>query len=571
MPDSLGAPLDIPGLDGSGLAGTRAALIAVSGSLEADFLDAGERLESAIGVLGALSGRFDTLLGELQSDALRAATADLSQAARRVSALAGTRHGEQEALAQVGRRASAIEGRVPPMRKAVKAVEVLAINARIAAAGIGSAGADFQSFLSELVRPLTVAQSTLERFSSELAALGARVRGACADRAQFERQQSSAIESIPRRLSSGVEAIAAHGARAAAAAAAIGRRSQQVRARVGQAVSALQIGDTTRQRIEHVVEALARLDRGMVAPTVLRLMRAQLEDAAAELEREAERTVAALTELGSDAQEIVRLGQGAAGGTAAGGASFLAELQDQVGKAGALLGGFDAARLEAARVVDSVSDAVERLGGHISTISSLEADLRVMGLNTTLKCARLGALGRPLSVIAQELRVYANETAAEASAVMAELEAVRGLADGLRARAAVGGDAEIAGVGEVMAGSLARLEAAERSLAEALAALARDSAAVAGLLIETAARFALDRGPVPALRAAAARLGAAGDIDGTAAVIGEAEAALLETIARSYTMERERAVHARALPGVTPIGPTAAPVASAASIDDLLF
>ena len=34
-----------------------------------------------------------------------------------------------------------------------------------------------------------------------------------------------------------------------------------------------------------------------------------------------------------------------------------------------------------------------------------------MGLNTTLKCGRLGDLGRPLSIIAQELRVYANQIA----------------------------------------------------------------------------------------------------------------------------------------------------------------
>ena len=34
-----------------------------------------------------------------------------------------------------------------------------------------------------------------------------------------------------------------------------------------------------------------------------------------------------------------------------------------------------------------------------------------MGLNTTLKCGRLGVVGRPLSVIAQELRDCGGRTA----------------------------------------------------------------------------------------------------------------------------------------------------------------
>src|SRR5262249_30640634 len=152
---------------------------------------------------GRLAGTFDALRAELESTALREATIDLSRAADRVSGIVGAQRDEQGTLAHLEALAGAIDRRVPAMRKAVKAVEVLAVNARIAAAGIGASGSDFQGFLNGLTRPLGVARTSLDRFSGELGETAARVKAARGEQDVFARRQAETAGSIPRRLAAG--------------------------------------------------------------------------------------------------------------------------------------------------------------------------------------------------------------------------------------------------------------------------------------------------------------------------------------------------------------------------------
>jgi hypothetical protein len=560
------------------------ALGSVARSTETSFLEIGARLEIAIDVVGRLAGTFETVRAELESEALQSATRDLMHAADRVFAIASAQHGEQATMAQLGELTVAINRRVPAMGKAIGAVEVLAINAKIAAAGIGASGADFQGFLSGLTRPLGMARTSLARFSDELGEVAERVRAACRDQEVFARRQAEVASSIPRRLAAGVDAMATHSARAATAAGAIGRRSQQVRDRIAAAIAALQIGDATRQRVEHVVKALAMLidappasvgwddltdaERAGAAAALQRLQAAQLADAGEELERELQRISGAFSELATDAREIVRLGQAAYAASDRQHGSFLLELQEQVDAAHALLLAFADARRDAAQVVAAVSDAAGRLVGHISFIGSLEADLRIMGLNTTFKCARLGASGRPLSVIAQELRVYASDTATEAAVIVADLERARTAAASLAHQGQGSGTADIAALAAMMTDSMARFAAAGRSLESALGALDRDSDAVARLLADTASHIADRQASSRALHQASRDLVALAErYESGGADAGAALDALLGVVEHRYTMGRERAIHASVVHGRT-LPATACDVAA---IDDMLF
>ena len=102
----------------------------------------------------------------------------------------------------------------------------------------------------------------------------------------------------------------------------------------------------------------------------------------------------------------------------------------------ALLDDATGARREADAVVVSVSQATGRLVGHTSTLRSLEEDIRIMGLNMSLKCGRLGTIGLPLMVIAQELRAYSSHIATESGAVTVHLDRMMAIAKSLSDRAA---------------------------------------------------------------------------------------------------------------------------------------
>jgi hypothetical protein len=565
---------------------------------EGQFVDLGARLESSIEILGKLTDTFGKLTSELKSENLQHATRDLSQIAAQISTLADAHSGERGSFERLTTLTVVVGDRVLRMGKAVKGVGMLAMNAKIAAANIGDSGVDFVSFATEITRTLKLAEASLGRFNAELTSVGELLRAAGAGQRSLEERQTEAVRAIPARLSASVSSIAGQGKRALSAAAAVGDRSKHMGERIGSAVMALQIGDITRQRIEHVefalglfndilaqakgkadehgdCRSLSEPERQSLISAGLQLQAAQLTDTADEFDREVRQIHSALEQLAGDAREILRLGTDAYGASDNKQGTFLLELEQEVGQVDALLNGFREARGAADHVAASVSQATTSLVNQIGTVRSLEADIRIMGLNTTLKCGRLGDLGKPLSVIAQELRVYANQIATEASAVMTDLDGIVATAESLSLGEQERRTADIAAVAEIMANSVSRLGSAGESLAAALATLERDSTLVAALLDDTVTGITSHREIGNALRQAAAELTRIVPKLDPGVAYPEAQAdPIFERIARSYTMARERVIHQRHRHGTDAAPVTSllvAPEAAPSSLDDFLF
>jgi methyl-accepting chemotaxis protein len=345
----------------------------------------------------------------------------------------------------------------------------------------------------------------------------------------------------------------------------------------------LQIGDATRQRIEHTEEAASLFleilasggdwrglddsERQELVATGCKLQAMLLDDAAVEFDRDVATVLTSLQELASDAREIVRLGSSALGATDRRGNSFLLELESDVSAARGLLEGFKTSDTSANDMMASVLDAATRLTTHIGTIQSLEADIRIMGFNTTLKCARLGDVGRGLSVIAHELRAHSHRTAVEAEAITGDVDAIIGAAKALGGRDQAQRAEDIAAIVMAMSDSITQLKAAGDNMASALHSLMADGDTVASLLDETVTRMAGHKEIGAALRAASAgfeKLSAA--LPPAGGSESEARTRMLAQLAKSYTMAREREVHAL-ITGTAPASGTSAPH----SVDDMLF
>ncbi|MBB6253377.1 chemotaxis protein [Nitrospirillum iridis] len=566
------------------------AIRAASTSTDTRFLDIGHRLETSVDILTALTHTFDTLSDEMRGEALRLATQDLSQVAHFVSTLTqGDEAGSLRALAGL---VTAIGSRLVRMDKSIKGVGMLATNAKIAAAVIGDTSAEFMNFATEIRRTLGLAQSSLDQFAADLAGVGHRLQAAAADQSALDVRQATAVRTVPQRLAHSIGTVIDRGRRAAAVAATVGQRSQDIAKRIGSAVMALQVGDITRQRMEHVDYAL-----GLVAEMVrqsshpwsddaddlasdgvaaaarfcCRLQAAQLDDTADELALEIGEILTSLRALAGDARDILDLGHDAFGASGSQQGTFVGELEGEVGEVDALLHGYGAARRQADEVSASVSEATARLVSQIGIMRALEADIRIMGLNTSLRCGRLGAIGRPLSIIAQELRVYANEIAVEASGVMDELEQIAAIAACLSGQARDTNAADTVTMADIMARSIDRLGAAGHNLATALQTLKRDGEMVVGLLRDTVDRAATHGKIGAVLRQAATDLASLAPGLQSGAVPEQAEP-LIALMGSSYTMARERQVLERFAPGrnLAPVrGP--GPGAESADLEDLFL
>ena len=567
-----------------------------STSIEERFVDIGDRLETSVALLNALTTTFDTLKNELQSENLRQATNDLSQVAARVSALARSRGSVTGSFDKLAKLTVTVRNHIVQMAGSVGEVRVLATNAKIAAAYIDDPDGDFMNFAVEITRTLEAARVDLDAFDAELKGVGHLLRASTSARSALEQRESETADAILSRLEHSMEAISVRRERASAAALAVAGGSRRIGKRIADAVAALQIGDVTRQRIEHVNFAMGLLAELAAAPTAQDpwralaatqretlsdccswLQSAQLTDSADRFDSEVQQVLQSLHDLLGDAREILGLGNdafGAAGGRVG---TFLGELEEHVGAVNIRLGGLRQAERDAEQVATSVSEATTRLVDHIRNVRSLEGDICIMGLNMSFRCGRLGVAGRPLSVIAQELRLYARKIAVEAADVMTELDKVVTAASELSDRSQEGVAADVSSVTEIMANALFGLKAAGQNLADAWKILKRDGDVVAGVLQETVARTHVHEEVGRVLRQAAGELiDGLPDTSGDPGDIPPEANRMSELIAHSYTMEAERAVLMRRGPGWLQFQyaealPAPGPSKAAAEFDDIFF
>jgi hypothetical protein len=299
-----------------------------------------------------------------------------------------------------------------------------------------------------------------------------------------------------------------------------------------------------------------------------------MADTASDFEAEAAKVTQSLAGMAEDTAQILAV-QGLSDARSSGG---LRDLEVSLGQAGALVGDVGAAMSNAQRISGETVSAVEALTRRVDAIQGVKRDIQQMAINSSLRCNRLGEIGKPLNVIALELSSHAGQLEEAADQTLGSLTAL----------AAIAGDME-ANTARADAGAVdpTRLDEVRERLRQAadvvehdLADLSRQGEATASSLALAADQLGLKEDLGDALHTAAIALAdAAGPaVEGLADIVGVLGEALDE-IARCYTMARERTIHAaHALgavggepdtPGVPAVSETAPPVAE--EFDDILF
>lgn len=572
-----------------------ARLQSASTTIETGFLEVGRRLGSSIEVLERLAIRFGSLRAELESPDMQAATQRLAGVAAQIAELDDARQGEGQALAHLTGIAAGLRRRIEDILREVRTIDVLAVNARIIAAGLGAAGTDFVDYISEVAEPLDLARTNLQRFQDDLRQAQEHLQSAARGEAAFSERHAQTIATIPRQLADDIAIIASRRHVALTAAAEVAAKSRQLGGDVGKAVAALQVGDATRQRLEHALHLAALIasmfepaddgrgerrdepsealwadlsadERRALAAAGCALQAAQLADTASEFGGNGDAVQASLKALTQKAGEILRGGSAVYGAENSGNAPFMAELEQDVAKAQALFAGFRTAREQADQALGSVLEIANRLAIHIRTVRDVETDIRIMGVNATLKCDRLGSIGRSLNAIAYEVTASSGRTATQAGAAHADVERILEAANLVAGAASAEKVQRIAAVTGAMTASIEALRAVAANFTFAFDALTRDCGEVSTLLAETAESLSAVRNLDEQIKASAADFAALARH--ASAAPPEARRKLFELVARDYTMAREREVQARIAP--ESITAVAAPEPQA-ELDDILF
>lgn len=557
--------------------------------VEGRFLEAGDVLSRAVEGVGALIAGLDSMRGNLDADTVTSTTADLARAAESLKSLPGSldeRRGRVAELVKFGDRLGAC---IEEMRQHLAYLRVFAINIKITSGGIAAAGPEFAIFAQEIYDCIEMGRTQLDAFNAELMGLDHTLRGALSHEHALARDCVALLPAVPDALRASATAIAAHHAKIVEVAMSVATLARDVQKKVGGGLAALQIGDITRQRIEHVQAGLRFLDesreiaglsdapRARAQAFVHRLLGAQLTATAEDFHREVSRIGHNVIGMAADAAELLRLrdlasgqapGQGGAAET-----NFLRDLEGNVGQALELVGDMTAGEQAAENVSRSAAVSARELTERIAGIQNIRADVQMMALNTTLKCSRIGETGKPLGVIAIELRQHAIHLEKSAGLTTSALEGLFNAAEALGQREA-GQDTEdgkAAAAATVLSGAVARIHKAGDGVETALTAVARQGADVVDMLRRAAARFDFHKQIGSVLDTAANDLlDMAGDGDIRTDDISSALGPLVDRLAKQYTMAHEREVHRTLTEGLGAASAQTAEVETVAD-DDLLF
>lgn len=559
------------------------AIADVSSRIEEAFAEVGDRLGRSHGIFKELEDGLSVLSRELSGGRIEGASQALQDIADRLNAVAGALPAEAALLASIGEEAKQASAVLKLLSGHIQTITIVARSARIEAASFDGDRQSFLDFTREAFELGQAAQRSVEACARDGIQLAKAVEAALGRQKEFEGLYRSELLSVAAGLvaaRSDLMAQQASGARLTETAATAASR---IASAITEAVMALQSGDATRQRLEHISEALGRM--AQPAPTIApdavaapatwlvgQLQAEQLKDTKRAFDQDLARTVSALGAIICDAGGLVAQSRAIYGGEAEDASSFLTLVKQRLAQASKLIAACERSGVSVDEALTVVTETVSRFREAISGLGEAVGDIILIGMNASLRAARAGVKGNAFVVIANELKAAADQMSAGAVRLKPVLDRIENFVGELREHRAQGDAAELARLEPAVLNALQEAEAGNEQLVGLMTRLARESAAFDELLGR-----ARDR--ITALDQASARL------PGTAASIAAenvaprqvtllpADQSLLDELFARYTMEREREVHREVLQrlGLASAIPVSAPAVAEEDDGVLLF
>jgi hypothetical protein len=542
--------------------------------LEQVFLATGDRLQQLHRRVRGLSGAAEGAAARLSAAEFAEMVRGFSGVASHIAGLHGSGSGLARTLEGIVQTTDTMLSVLSALSRTMFHVKVLAVNGKIEASQLDATGIDFTVFTTSILHLAQSGEQTIAAVGRELAVLRAAAVQAHGLQAQFESRGLTELEAVGSRLAKAVHDLQDRQQRASQAVHDLPHRLESLFAQVGKVVSALQVFDITRQRLEHVEQALV-LAADMVEQEAgtamdLRQLRifvngiadlqsSQLGHAEQHYGGEIREVGRSLDAMAGGVPAIEALcdqafgggaGGGSGGGAGSGGLSLLA-VEAEIKKAAAIFVEYTGSRHQAEDSMSRVVAAAGQAGELMKSLNSVNAEMRLMGLNASIKCGNLGERGRALNVIAQELQSYAGHTRQQVELGADCLVRITQAAHDIGSAGTAGREDRVAALQSELDRAEGRLRAIGADLAAQLQTIAGQAAEVVALTRESAKGFArADCGDAMRRTVGALKSLAAESHPGLSGP--ELEAARREVLAFSqahYTMAAERSIHGAAVGG----------------------
>jgi len=545
--------------------------------VEERFLEGGRVLLSVMDVLNHLLNSLESVTAALDNGESSDTGADLRVTVENLTALPVTEENRQQALVSLAQTGRELRKHVSDMQETMRYLRTFAVTVKITGAGL----AEFSGFAQEILERIYSGTDEVNRFATQLDSLDKEVKLAASFGASVSKGYADTVPAVAAALRDDAAKIAEHRKHLGVVAREVGAIARGVQSKVASTLSALQIGDITRQRIEHVQATLslleeffageegAKLDAGArkrLQNVIHHLTAAQMSDMCANFQRDSENVVKTIASFDHDMREILKLRDQMSGESGEAGGNFMRALESSVSAAHEIVKQVDTTSRQADQVSQSTIGTAAKLSEAIANIRAVKTDIHYMALNTNLRCSRLGEEGRSINVVTAELRIFAGKLDESADAIVTGLPALEAAAG----RVAPAADVGTGGLGESLTSAVGNIRSAANMMENELKVLAENGREVAtkiSLLIGKL-DFQRDLGEVFASCADLLE-SAAGTEVADISDLTDAIAPLDRKIFKHYTMVQERSIHRDIIPACEDSIPAPAETVKAENDEDL--
>ncbi|WP_064694370.1 methyl-accepting chemotaxis protein [Rhizobium aegyptiacum] len=549
-------------------------LEAARSQVEERFLEAGTVLLSVMDVLNRLLNSLESVTTALDNKESSDTSADLQATVESLMALPVTEENRQQALVSLAQTGRELRKHVADMQETMRYLRTFAVTVKITGAGL----AEFAGFAQEILERIYSGTDEVNRFAAHLDSLEKEVKLAVSLGASVSRAYAGTVPAVAAALRDDAATITRHRKELSVVAREVAAIARGVQTKVASTLSALQIGDITRQRIEHVQATFslledffagedgAKLDvdaRQRLQNVIHHLTAAQMSEMCAEFQRDSENVVKTIASFDHDMREILKLRDQMSSESGEADGNFMRALESSVSAAHEIVKQVDAASRQADQVSQSTIGTAAKLFEAIGNIRAVKTDIHYMALNTNLRCSRLGEEGKSINVVTAELRIFAGKLDDSADAIVNGLPALEAAAG----RVAPATDARAGGLDESLTSAVDNIRSAANVMEDELKVLAENGGEVATKirLLIGKLDFQHDLGDVLAC-SADLLVNVAGAEIADISDLAETIAPLDCKIFKLYTMVQERNTHRGIIPAS--VDDTAAPVETPKEQDD---
>lgn len=527
----------------------------ISSQIEDSFAEIGDRLSQGHRIFKELEAGLVVLAQELSGTGIESASQALQKIADRLNDVAQALPAEAGLLGDIGEQAKQASAILKLLSGNIQMITIVARSARIEAASFDGERQSFLDFTREAFELGQAAQRSVEACARDGIELAKAVEAALARQREFEALHRSELLSVVAGLVTARSELKAQQVSGAKLTGMAAIAASRIASAITEAVMALQSGDATRQRLEHISQGLGRMR--LAAPSLVpegptaaapaawlvgQLQAEQLKDTKRAFDQDLARTVSALGSIICDAGGLVAQSRAIYGGETDDASSFLIMVKQRLSQASSLIAACEQSGVSVDAALSMVTETVGRFREAISGLGDAVGDIILIGMNASLRAARAGAKGNAFVVIANELKAAADQMSAGAHRLKPVLDRIESFVGELRERGAKGNAAELARLEPAVLNALQEVEAGNEQLVGLMARLACESAAFDELLGRARDRMTgLDQASaaLPALAAAIAARNAAPE----QLLLSPADEVLLGELFTRYTMEREREIH----------------------------